>query len=75
LLDEPGNSLDDASINQLGLAIQQNKQNKVTCIFTTHQPNLAQLADKILLIIDGQLRLYGNAKDVISQLTTKQTKA
>jgi len=72
ILDEPGNSLDDASINHLKLAIQQIQKNKITCVYSTHQTNLAGLADKILLIIDGQVRLYGNTKDVFNKLTSKQ---
>jgi ATP-binding cassette subfamily C exporter for protease/lipase len=72
ILDEPGNSLDDVSVNHLKSAIQEIQKNKITCIFSTHQINLAQLADKILLMIDGQVRLYGNTKDVINQLTSKQ---
>jgi ATP-binding cassette, subfamily C, bacterial exporter for protease/lipase len=71
LLDEPGNSLDDAAVANLANAIKNLGSAKAGCIFTTHQINLAQLADKIILIIDGQVRLYGPAKDVLAKIVNK----
>ena len=68
LLDEPNSGLDDTSVALLAKAILKLKADKATCIFTTHQLNLAQIADKILLIIDGQVALYGPAKDVINRM-------
>ncbi len=71
LLDEPGNSLDDASVNNLANAIKNLSLAKASCIFTTHQINLAQLADKIILIIDGQVRMYGPTKEVLSKIVAR----
>jgi len=71
LLDEPGNSLDDAAVANLANAIKGMGVARAGCIFTTHQINLAQLADKIILIIDGKVRLYGPAKEVLAKIVNK----
>jgi PrtD family type I secretion system ABC transporter len=75
LLDEPGNSLDDAAVAAVGQAILSLKQDRVACIFTTHQINLARLADKILLIVDGRVALYGPSQEVISKITDRNKNA
>lgn len=71
ILDEPGNSLDDPSVMQVGEAIKLMKKKGVTCIFSTHQLNLAKLADKVMLIIDGQIRLFGPTAEVFNKITNK----
>jgi len=71
LLDEPGNSLDDLAVAGLASAIKNLGMAKACCIFTTHQINLASLADKVMLIIDGQIRLYGPTKEVLAKIVTK----
>ena len=73
LLDEPGSSLDEPSINSLADAINTIKKQNLSCIFTTHQINLAQLADKVILIVDGKIRLYGPTKEVMSKILVKSS--
>ena len=71
LFDEPSNSLDDASVSNLTNAIQDMQKLHATFIFTTHQIHLAQLADKIILMMDGRVKLFSSTKEVLTKLVTK----
>lgn len=68
-LDEPGTGLDDESMATVVQAIQTLKERKVTVVFTTHQQSLAQLADKVALVIDGQIRVQGPKQEVFAKLS------
>ena len=67
-LDEPGSGLDEASMASLVELIKSLKERGATLIFTTHQPSLAQLADKILVLVNGRMKLYGKRSDVVNSL-------
>jgi len=71
LLDEPGTGLDDASLLSVVKVIQTLKAQRTTLVFTTHQPSLAKLADKILVLVDGQIRLVGPSVEVLKKLSDK----
>jgi ATP-binding cassette subfamily C exporter for protease/lipase len=70
-LDEPGAGLDDASLLSVVHLIQALKEQKKTLVFTTHQPSLARLADKIAVVVQGQIRLMGPSADVLEKLSGK----
>jgi ABC-type protease/lipase transport system fused ATPase/permease subunit len=70
-LDEPTAGLDDASILSIVKLIQLLKQQGSTLIYTTHQANLAQLSDKILVMVDGKIRKYGKSAEIIQLLGSK----
>lgn len=72
-LDEPTAGLDDVSILSIVKLIQNLKQQQSTLVFTTHQANLAQLSDKILILVDGKLKKYGNTAEIIQLLGNKPT--
>lgn len=67
-LDEPGTGLDDASLITVMKAIEDLKNNARTLVFTTHQPRLAQLADRVILVIDGQIKMYGPSGEIMNKL-------
>lgn len=67
-LDEPGTGLDDASLMAVIHSIQTLKASATTLVFTTHQPRLAQLADYIILMVDGQIRMQGPSQEIMAQL-------
>jgi PrtD family type I secretion system ABC transporter len=71
VLDEPGTGLDDASLLSVVKLIEELKSQKTTLVFTTHQPSLAQLADKIAVFVDGQIRLLGPSVEVLKKLSGK----
>lgn len=72
-LDEPGAGLDDASLAALAETLKALKQRRVTTVFTTHQRPLALLADKAAVVVDGQVKLFGPARDVFARLMAAPT--
>lgn len=70
-MDEPGTGLDDASLVSVINVIKKLKEQRVTVVFTTHQPSLAQLADKVAVLVDGQIRLLGTSTEVMTRLSGK----
>lgn len=70
-LDEPGTGLDDASLLSVVKVIQALKEQKTTLVFTTHQPSLAKLADRIAVVVDGQIRVLGSSVEVLEKLSGK----
>lgn len=67
-LDEPGTGLDDASLVTVIKALEYLKTNAKTVVFTTHQPRLAQLADRVILVMEGQIKMYGPSQEILKQL-------
>lgn len=70
-LDEPGAGLDDASLVSVMNVIKTLKTQKTTLVFTTHQLGLAQLADKIAVLVGGEIRIFGPSKDVLARLNSQ----
>ena len=68
VLDEPNSNLDDAGEYALMMALKTLKQNGSTIIFITHKTNLLALADKIAVVQDGVLKLFGQRDQVIAAL-------
>ncbi len=75
ILDEPNSNLDDAGEIALVKALLQLKQNGSTVIFITHKLNLLNLADKIALLRDGMLAMYGTKEEVLTKLNKRQNNA
>ncbi len=67
LLDEPSSALDKKSEKALIDAIQYFRTH-ATIFMITHRPSHINLADKIILIHEGQLLLSGETEDVMKDL-------
>lgn len=72
ILDEPNSNLDDAGILALVSAINTLKEQKKTIILITHHKQLLSVTDKLLLLIDGHVKLSGPTAQVITQLSHSQ---
>ena len=72
VMDEPHTHLDDIGFKMLLHALAHLKNEKITTVVITDRPNLLVNMDKILVIKDGQVAMYGPAKDVLSQLVNRQ---
>ncbi|MFN7050383.1 ATP-binding cassette domain-containing protein, partial [Proteus mirabilis] len=59
VLDEPNSNLDDLGIRALTQAIETLKQHKKTVILITHQKQLLSVTNKLLVIFDGNTKLFG----------------
>jgi ATP-binding cassette subfamily C protein EexD len=68
VLDEPNSNLDEQGEIALGRTIQRLKINKVTVIVITHRNNVLTNVDKLLLLSDGQLSVYGPKDQVVAHL-------
>ena len=74
VLDEPNSNLDEQGELALGNALHQMKQNNVTVILVTHRQNVLVHVDKLLVLNDGKLAVYGPRDQVIAHLQ-QQTQA
>ncbi len=68
VLDEPNSNLDEQGELALANAMQRLKQNRVTVILVTHRNSVLSRVDKLLILNDGQLALYGPRDQVIAHL-------
>jgi PrtD family type I secretion system ABC transporter len=68
VLDEPNANLDSSGEAALIEAIRYLKQTGATVIFVTHKTNMLSVADKVLLMEQGAIRLYGERDEVLAKL-------
>jgi len=68
VLDEPNANLDSTGEAALVAAIRYLKQAGSTVIFVTHKTNMLTLADKVLLMEQGAVRLYGERDEVFAKI-------
>lgn len=71
VLDEPNSNLDAAGDVALARALQHAKDNKITVITITQRPALLQSVDKILLLVNGTVALFGKRQDVLQALAQR----
>jgi len=72
VLDEPHTHLDDQGFSMVLHAVHSLKQQNITTIVVTDRSNLLIRLDKLMVMHEGQVALYGPGKDVLSQLANKQ---
>ena len=75
VLDEPNSNLDEVGEAALGNAIQRLKQNGATVIVITHRNNVLTNVDKLLILNDGLVSVYGPKEQVIAHLQQQQAQA
>ncbi len=68
VLDEPNSNLDDQGEMALVEAIKSLKEAKTTVIIITHRPSILQVTNKLAVIKQGLLELYGNTNEVLSKI-------
>jgi len=69
ILDEPNSNLDDAGEYALAMALRVMKEKGMTVIFITHKQNILSLADKLLVLKDGQAVYYDEREKVMNALS------
>ena len=65
VLDEPNSNLDDVGEAALVRAVQELKRRGTTVILITHRTSIISVVDKLLLLVDGVLQLYGPRDQVL----------
>lgn len=71
VLDEPNSNLDSAGDTALQRALEHARKQKITVITITQRPALLNTVDKILLMVNGTVALFGIRKDVLHALATR----
>jgi len=69
VLDEPNSNLDEQGELALVRAIQILKAEGTTVILITHRPNILQVTNKLAVVKQGVLEIYGNTKDVLAKMS------
>ena len=67
VLDEPNASLDEAGDAALALALRQLKANGCTVVVISHRASVLGVADKMLLLQDGQVGAFGPRDTVLAE--------
>ena len=70
VLDEPNSNLDGDSEAALTAALERLKEQGTTVVLVSHRPTLVQGVDKVLLLKDGALEMFGPRTEVLKRLMT-----
>lgn len=71
ILDEPNSNLDSAGDAALARALEHAKREKITVITITQRPALLRSVDKILLLTNGTVSLFGARQEVLQALAAR----
>jgi ATP-binding cassette subfamily C protein len=69
VLDEPSSNLDSEGDAALLSCITELKKRGATVVMISHRPNTLGVADKLLILKDGAVEVFGPRNDVIARLT------
>lgn len=73
VLDEPNSNLDDVGEAALVATIQNLKQLGTTVVLITHRMNILQVVDKLLVMREGAVTMFGPRQDVLTALQQQRT--
>ena len=68
VLDEPNSSLDEAGDAALTQAIAVMKSRGTTFVINTHRTSVLSVSDRVLVLKDGSLQLFGPTAEVLQKL-------
>lgn len=72
VLDEPNSNLDEQGESALEKALAQLKQKLTTVVIITHRNNILSKVDKLLILNEGTVGLYGPKDQVVAHLQKQQ---
>ncbi len=75
VLDEPNSNLDEVGETALVAAMKGLKEQGKTVFLITHRTNIIGVADRILLLAEGAILLYGPAAEVIAAMQARAASA
>jgi len=71
VLDEPNSNLDTSGEAALTRALTHAKREKITVVTITQRPALLNSVDKVLLLVNGTVALFGHRQDVLKALAAR----
>ncbi len=72
VLDEPNSNLDTGGDLALARAVERAKASKITVVVITQKPSLLQHVDKIMLLAEGSVALFGTRVQVLQALEERR---
>ncbi|MNX76523.1 Type I secretion system ATP-binding protein PrsD [compost metagenome] len=69
VLDEPNSNLDTQGEQALAKALLHAKRQGITTVTITQRPALLQCVDKIMVLKDGSVAMFGERMDVLKALS------
>ncbi|WP_342269886.1 type I secretion system permease/ATPase [Rickettsia endosymbiont of Orchestes rusci] len=70
ILDEPNANLDEAGEVALANALKQAKAKGIACVVISHRPSVLSVVDKILILQDGAVAVYGDQEEIQNHFKT-----
>ncbi len=71
VLDEPNSNLDEKGEQALTEALKTLQENETTVIIISHRPNILKITNKLAVMKDGVLELYGETAEVMEKLAAQ----
>ena len=75
VLDEPNASLDEAGNAAFLRALELAQEKKCTVVVISHRTDVVQVSQKLLILREGQMQLYGPTQEVIQKMQAAQQPA
>ncbi len=75
VLDEPNSNLDEVGERALSVALQKVKETGATVFIISHRPSILSRLDRVMVLSNGTISLYGAREQVIAELAQQQAKA
>jgi ATP-binding cassette, subfamily C, bacterial len=72
VLDEPNSNLDGTGDEALSRALEHAKENKITMITITQKPSILKQVDKIMLLANGTVSMFGKRAEVLARLAAQK---
>lgn len=72
VLDEANSNLDQAGEQALLETLRQLKELRRTLIVVTHRNNVIEIADKVLMLVEGRIALYAPREEARAELRRRQ---
>ena len=72
VLDEPNANLDDVGEIALMATVRELKANRKTVLLITHRPGAVAVADRLVVLVDGQIRFAGPRDAVLEAMRQAQ---
>jgi len=73
VLDEPNSNLDSAGDRALARALAHAREHGITVVVVTQKPSLLSVVDKIMLLADGSVSLFGEREPVLVKLAGRKS--